>query len=159
MRSTSAFLALLFAFSIASLTCADPRLIHQGFPGGDEDERERGRFAQGQRCRLPRDQPGVDGGVLRECPLLRADSADHAEDLVAGREIVDTFADGLDRAGQIKTQYCGELALGMACLTGLDLGVERVHPAGRDPDQDLTWTGRGFGTVGEDQGSAELFQN
>lgn len=112
-----------------ALAGTDVGAIHQAFPGGDEYQRQGGRLVHAQCVRFCRDQPGIHGDVLGHGALGAADTAGHAEDLLASGETLDRLAQLDDRAGQVQAEHRRQRLAGMRAGAGGDLGIERVDPA------------------------------
>ncbi|MDT4869986.1 hypothetical protein FQZ97_1050440 [compost metagenome] len=79
--------------------------IHQAFPGGDEHQRQCGRLLHAKCVRLCRDQPCIHGDVLGHGALGAADTAGHAEDLLASGEAFDRLAQLDDRASEVQAEH------------------------------------------------------
>ena len=112
--------------------------IDDAFPCGDGDERERSGFPHGERLRFEREQIGIRYDIFGERSLQAPDAADHAVDLIARTKRGDAGADFLDGARHVETQYCGQRLVGVACLPGTDLGIERIDAACVDTHEHLT---------------------
>lgn len=128
-------------------------------PRGDHGERDRRGFAHGQRRGLAGQQHGVHGRVLGQRARQPADPAGEPVDLIARGEAGHTRAGCLDHPSQVETEDRGQDAMGVGGVPGPDLGIQRVHAAGQDPDQDLAGTRRRLVHLGQGQGAAELLEH
>lgn len=79
-------------------------------------------------------------------------------DLVAGGEAAHAWAGLLDHSGQVEAEDGGQHGPGVGRRPGPDLGIQRVHPAGGHPDQDLAVAGHGLVDLGQGQVAAELLE-
>ena len=120
------------------LPAVDLGTVDEPFPGRDRGERQGGRLAHADRGRLAREETGVHGRVLRERSLQVADAAGQSVDVVTGPEVLDAGPGLLDRTGQIEAEDGGRPDPRVRGLSGADLGVQGIDPAGLDPDQDLS---------------------
>ena len=114
--------------------------VDQALPCGDHAQRQDRSLAHREILRFVREQVGVGGDPFGESTLVAADSAYHPVDLVAGPEGGDAGADLLHSSCHVDAEDGGQGLLRMSCFSGADLDVERVHTAGGDPDQNLSWT-------------------
>ena len=85
-------------------TCAN-----KAFVGRNTNQRQRRRFAHGQVVRLARDQSGIGNHVFGQRARQIRQPTGTAIDLVTCTEPGHSFADGLDRAGEIHPEDRGWL--------------------------------------------------
>jgi hypothetical protein len=100
-----------------------------------------------------REEGGVGCDVFGECALLFSDTADHAENFVAGSEGGDSGADGFHGACHVEAEDGGEWLVGVAALSGADLGVEWVDARGVNFHEHLMMRGSGCGEFYFDEGA------
>jgi hypothetical protein len=111
--------------------------IDEAFPCGDGDERKRSGFAHGERLRFERNQLGIGCDIFGERSLQAAHAADHAVYVIARMKCGDGRACFFHDTRQVETKYRGQSLVGVACLPGTDLGIERIDAACVDAYQDL----------------------
>jgi len=75
---------------------------------------------------------------LGQRTLEPTNAAHHAINLVAGAKGCYTRADLFHNACHIKTQHRGQRLVGISCLPGTDLGVQRIHATCMYAHQHLT---------------------
>ncbi|EJT85744.1 hypothetical protein PPS11_03280 [Pseudomonas putida S11] len=80
-----------------------------------------------------------------------ADSAGHAENLLAEREALYCLAQFDDRTGQIQTKHRWQRLTGVRPCTRGNLGIERVYSSGVNADKDLASSGNRARNVANDQ--------
>ena len=76
--------------------------------------------------------------IFSERSLQTADAANHAVDLVSRRNVEMPEPTSSTAAGHVKTQHRRQRLVGMICLTGADLGVQRIDTTGVHAHEDLT---------------------
>jgi hypothetical protein len=121
--------------------------IDKPFPRRNEDQRQGGSLPHGEVGRLRREQIRINGRKFRKRPLVTADATGHAINLVAPSEAADTGTDRLNDTRKINPEYPGQRMAGVSGLARMYFGVERIDPAGEDPNENLArsglWTGHG----------------
>jgi hypothetical protein len=114
------------AVTLADVECLGERLV-RGQPG----ERQGAGLGEGQRLRLVRQTPLGRGHEFRRRPPLDVVPADVAEHLVAGGEVDDGGAGGLDDPGDVPARGYREVVRIRAGEVSLaDRHVDRVDPGG-----------------------------
>ncbi len=116
--------------------------IDQPFPRGDEDQRQGCCFAHADIAGFPRQQVGIDSGILRQRALQAADAARHSIDFVAGPEIGHAVTDCFHRARKIDAEDRRQRLAGVRGLARAYLDVERVDRTRGDADQHLSRLGK-----------------
>ncbi|MGX1494913.1 hypothetical protein RKD41_007172 [Streptomyces tendae] len=133
--------------------------VHQAFPCRDHGQGQCGCLAHGQRGRLVGQQAGVDRRELCERALQAADAAGQAVHLVPGSKAVHPGSRFHHLAGQVHAQYRRWPHAGVGRPACADLRVQRVHPAGVDPYQHLSFPRCGRVDLPQLERTGELLQH
>lgn len=86
------------------LACVDVCAIDQAFPGGDERQRQAGRFAHAEVGRFVRQQRRIHRRVFGQRALDTTDATGHAINRVAGLETADTRAHRFNHASHVDAE-------------------------------------------------------
>ena len=141
------------------LAAADVGPVDQPFPGRDEDQRKRRRFAHRKIPGLRCEQLGVCQRILGERSLQAANAAGHSINRFARLEYRHAGADLLDNASEVQPKNGGHRMTRVRGLTGANLRIERIDAASFDPDQNLTASRRRPRQVGDPEWRVRAVQN
>ncbi|MNL25387.1 hypothetical protein D3C87_1468670 [compost metagenome] len=124
-----------------------PGPVDQSLPRRNQHQRQTCRFTHAQINRLACQQPRIDYRIFSQRALDSTNPRGHGVDLITRHPATDVFPQRFHGSRQIHAQHRRQRLTRVSGLVRADLAVQRVHPARRDPYQDLPcarhWPGNG----------------
>src|SRR5262249_32395968 len=123
--------------------------------GGEAGKRQSGCIDMGQAARLPGDDGGLDGNLLRIGALLT--SFANTKHRIPERDVLDVLADGTHHTREVAAGY--QRKFRVLVFSETNLPVSCVDGRGNDVDDDFARVGYRIGQIAvlEDFRSAEPF--